>query len=157
MELGEFGDLGPVRAEARFAVGERVFKRSGTAFGPAAGEPLVVAEIDRETRASLGEWLIAWAEEPRLRRAGRGAGGQRSTRRGFEHVLLAGVSDQTTGGQATADLDGFAPGDIPLLLPDGAPSAASSGRRTAAHGPRTGFRDCVSLTAEGIAAAELRG
>lgn len=152
MELGEFGGLGLVRAGARFAVGERVFERSGTAFGPAAGEPRVVAEIDRETRASLGEWLIAWAEEPRSRVPGAEQAVTLDAER-FEHVLLAWVSDQTMGGQATADLDGFAPGDIPLCwtVPL-AQHLQAAGLLHMSPGPGSAI---VSITAEGIAAAKL--
>jgi hypothetical protein len=152
VELGEFGDLGLVRAEARFAVGERVFERSGIWPGPAVGEPRVVAEIDRETRASMDEWLIAWAEEPRSCVAGTAQPVTLDAER-FEHVLLAWVSDQTKGGQATADLNGFAPGDIPLgcTVPLAQHLQAAGLLRMS---PEPGSA-IISLTAEGIAAAEL--
>lgn len=151
-ELGEFGGLGLVRAEAGLTVGERVFERSATGLRPPAGEPWVVAEIDRETRASLGEWLITWAGEPQPRAAGAAQAVTLDPKR-FEHVLLAWAYDQTAGGQATAGLDRFAPGDIPLncAVPL-AQHLQAAGLLRISPGPGSAI---VSLTPEGIAAAEL--
>jgi hypothetical protein len=151
-ELGGFGGLGLVRAETGIAVGERVFERGMTRGRPPTGEPRVVADIDREARASLGEWLITWAGEPQPC-SGNSAPAVTLDPERFAHVLLAWAYDQTEGGKTTASLAGFAPGDIPLNC--AAPLARhlqAAGLLQVSDNPRPAV---VSLTAQGITAAQL--
>lgn len=151
-ELGEFGGLGLVRAETGIAVGERVFERGMTRGRPPIGEPRVVAEINREARASLGEWLVTWVGDPYPCAGNSGPAVTLDPER-FAHVLLAWAYDQTEGGKTTASLAGFAPGDVPLAC------ATLLARHLQAAGLLQASDDLrptvVSLTTQGIAAAEL--
>ena len=152
VELGQFGCRGLVRAEARIAIGERVFERGTTGLRLPSGEPKIVAEIDQKTRAAFGEWLITWTGTPHPR-AGDAAPAVTLDPERFEHVLLAWAYDQTRGGETTADLAGFAPGDVPLNC-----TAPLAERLQAARLLRVSPDQrppIISLTAEGTAAAEL--
>jgi len=93
-------------------VGERVFERGMTGGHLPCGEPRVVAGIDHETRADLGERLITWADAPTPETVGTVPAVTLDPER-FEHVLLAWAYEQTRCGQTTAQLAAFAPGDVP--------------------------------------------
>jgi hypothetical protein len=113
VELSEFGGRGLVRAAAELAVGERVFERDRTALRLPVGEPRIVAGIDRETRARFGEWLITWAGVPHSQTDDTAPEVTLDPER-FEYILLDWAYEQTMRGETTADLAGFALGDIPL-------------------------------------------
>ena len=151
-ELGEFGCRGLVRAETGIAVGERVFERDINTFRLPFGEPKIVAEIDRQTRAAFGEWLITWTAVPPPWRGDTAPTVTLDPER-FEHVLLAWAYDHTGGGETTASLADFAVGDVPL---DCAIPLAEHLRaaRLLCVFPGSGA-PILSLTAEGIAAAEM--
>jgi hypothetical protein len=112
VEIGNFGGSGLVRAEAGIGIGERVFERGQPGHRPPVDEPRIVARIDRKTRADLGEWLITWTGEPS--QGDRAAPAVTLDPERFEHVLLAWVYERAERGEMTANLAGFAPGDVPL-------------------------------------------
>jgi len=151
VELSEFGDRGLVCVSAGIAVGERVFERDMTGLRLPVGEPKIVARIDGETRAGFGELLIMWAGASHPRTGGEAPAVTLDPER-FEYVLLGWAYEQTMGGETTADLAGFAPGDVPLgcAITLGKHLQAA-GMMRVSSGQGAVF---ISLTAEGIAAAE---
>ncbi len=151
VELGEFGGRGLVRAAGGIAVGERVFERDMTALRLPVGEPRIVARIDTETRAGFGECLISWAGVPHPQ-VGDTAPAVTLDPERFEYVLLGWAYEQTLGGKTTADLADFAPGDIPLgCATTLSEHLQAGGMIRVSPGPGSAV---ISLTAEGIAAAE---
>jgi hypothetical protein len=152
VEIGDFGGRGLVRAEVGIAVGERVFEKGLTGLRHPVGEPRIVAGIDRETRADLGEWLITWTEVPHPRKDGTASAVTLDPER-FEHVLLAWAYEQTKAGETTANLASFAPGDVPLdcAIPL-AEHLQSAGLLLVSSDAESAI---ITLTAEGAAAAEL--
>jgi hypothetical protein len=151
VELSEFGDRGLVRVSAGIAVGERVFERDMTGLRLPVGEPKVVTGIDGETRERFGELLITWTGVPHPRTGGTAPPVTLDPER-FEYVLLDWAYAQTMGRETTAELAGFAPGDVPLecaiTLSE---HLQAAGMMRVSSGPGPVF---ISLTAEGIAAAQ---
>jgi hypothetical protein len=152
MEMAEFGGRGLVHAEARIEVGERVFEKAKTGLRLPSGKPMVVAGIDRETRADFDEWLLTWADRPHSEAVYTPPAVMLDPER-FEHVLLAWAFDRTEGGNLPASLAGFAAGDVP----------ADCARTLAAHLQAVGLLylspgpgpTVITMTAEGAAVAEL--
>jgi hypothetical protein len=132
-------------------MGECVFERGQPGLRPPADEPRIVAGMDRKTRADLGEWLITWAGEP-----SRGDGAALAVTldpERFEHVLLAWAYERTRIGEVTANLAGFAPGDVPLdcALPLAEHLQSADLLLVSSDAEAV----IITLTAEGVAAAEL--
>jgi len=147
LRIGGFGGQGLVLAGSRIAVGDWVWPGSIGGQPRPFGDPKVVEAIDETTRADSREWLIEWAQVPAPREPDPRPAVVLDPER-FAHIMIAWIYERTGGGQSTADLSDFAPGDIPL---DCAISLAEL-LRAAGLLERRGS-GTVSLTEQGAAAA----
>lgn len=145
--MGEYDGRGLVKAGAIIEVGDEVYLEDATARRKPSTQYRVVAAIDKDSRAAIGEWLISWAQVP-AQRDGENALAVTLDPERFTDIMLTWIHQDASDGEV--DLADFAPGDISLdcamALADDLCAAGLLRRE-----PDT---TVVSLTAEGTAAAQ---